>query len=188
MDIISLLIFGVLGGGISYMDRAYDHGLFSRKKALVLAPVMVAAWLFLTAYNTGYATLLFAILLASLIAGKVDTMVFRVSAGVLLIWLSVNWPGINWASFIILTILGIIDEVGNDHADSGKTKGVVEFFFTHRLCMKVGVLGLVFATWLPWMTFAAIMTFDVAYESVVIIGARFSPKDKEIPMNLPGGN
>jgi hypothetical protein len=188
MDYVSLMLFAALGGGISYIDRAYDDGLFSRTKALVLAPFMVAVWLILAASNTGYATLLTAILMSSLMAGKVDTLVFRASAGVLLIGLSVNWPGILWPSFIILTVLGILDEKGNDHTDSGKGSGMVELFFAHRLLMKTGVLGLALATWLPWTAFGAIMAFDVAYDSMVIIGARTVPKEQEVPMGIAGGS
>lgn len=185
---IPLVLFAALGGGISYIDRVYDDAMFSKKKAVVLAPLLVIIWLFLAASHKAYATLLLAILFASLMTGKVDTPIFKGSAALLLIGLLVYWPGILWPSVVILMILGIIDEVGNDYADRKQETGIVEFFFTHRFCMKLGVLGLAVVSWLPWMAFAAIMAFDIAYDGVVIIGARIGPREGEKPTVVAGGH
>lgn len=66
--------------------------------------------------------------------------------------------------------MGIADEKGNDYVDNHATLKQVEFFFSYRFCMKVGVLSLCIFHLLPWLYLIAFLAFDAAYESVRVVG------------------
>jgi len=165
---ISIIIaFAVIGGGLKYIDDAFDEERFSKKIAMLMAPILVTIWTWLSIFDPISATVLFSILFAVLLSGKVDNLTFKLSSIALVVILFLTQM-LNFllVPLFVLTVLGIADEKGNDYADSRKIHKVVEFFFSHRCSMKVGTLGLCAGSLLPWLYLTAFLAFDTAYEFV----------------------
>jgi len=178
-EILIILAFAVIGAGLKYIDDAFDEDVFSKKIALIIAPVIVIVACILAIKDTASQTILFSILLAVLIGGKVDNLIFKVSsiAFLLLLFLPSFYlygtMNFLWMPLIIITITGIIDEKGNDYVDENKTNKLIHFFFEHRFSMKIGVLTACAFQFLGWFYLFAFLAFDGAYESIRIYGYLF---------------
>ncbi len=161
--------FAIIGCGLKYIDDAFDEARFSKRRAMLMAPLLVVIWVCVSISDTGSATVLFAILFAVLLSGKVDNPVFKLSSIALLAMLFLALMSrFSYVPLAVLTVLGIADEKGNDYADGNRLGELAEFFFAHRCSMKVGTLGLCLASFLPWLYLLAFMVFDLAYEVVRI--------------------
>lgn len=159
--------FAIIGYGLKYIDDAFDEARFSKRRAMLLAPLLVALWACVSIFDAGSATVLFAILFAVLLSGKVDNPVFKLSAIALLTMLFFALMSrFSFVPLAVLTVLGIADEKGNDYADGNRLGELAERFFAHRCSMKVGTLGLCLGSFLPWLYLPAFLAFDLAYEVV----------------------
>lgn len=164
-----LIFFAFLGAGIKAIDEVYDQGNMSRSIAYLLAPFIVALWLILSFYDKIATTILSAILVSSLLAGKVDNPVFRLSAGILVAVLLVRGVDIAFLPFLFLVFLGFVDEFLDGHADNQKFSRHGRFFLRHRFGMKLGVLLLFVFSQLELVYVMAFLAFDLAYDSVSIV-------------------
>lgn len=175
-QIAIILAFAIIGAGLKYIDDAFDEDTFSKKKAIVIAPIIVLVACILAIKDTASQTILFSILLSVLIGGKVDNGIFKVSSIAFLLLLSLPsfylYGAMNffWMPLIIITITGIIDEKGNDYVDENKTNKLIHFFFEHRFSMKIGMLTVCVFQFLGWFYLFAFLAFDGAYESIRIYG------------------
>ncbi|MFZ2070547.1 MAG: hypothetical protein WAV32_02870 [Halobacteriota archaeon] len=170
-QLLIILAFAVIGGGLKYIDDAFDEDLFSKKIAMLIAPIIVIAWICLSLFDSVSATILFSILFAVLLTGKIDNLVFKMSSIALIIILCLTQIlSLLWIPLVTLTSMGVADEKGNDYADNHGTLKLSEFFFSHRFCVKIGVLGLCMLSLLPWLYLIAFLAFDGSYESVSIFG------------------
>jgi hypothetical protein len=171
LQIAIVLAFAVIGAGLKYIDDAFDEDTFSKKKAILIAPIIVLIWICLSLFDSISATILFAILFAVLLTGKIDNLIFKVST-IALISILVLSQMLNllWIPLVILILMGVADEKGNDYVDNHATLTLVEFFFSYRFCMKMGLLSLCILTLLPWLYLLAFLAHDGAYESIRILG------------------
>ena len=170
-QIAIVLAFAVIGAGLKYIDDAFDEDRFSKKKAIVIAPIIVLIWICLSLFDSVSATILFSILFAVLLTGKIDNLIFKVSTIALIsILFLTQMLNLLWIPLVILILMGVADEKGNDYVDNHATLKLVEFFFSYRFCMKMGVLSLCILTLLPWLYLLAFLAHDGAYESVRIVG------------------
>ena len=170
-QIVIILAFAVIGAGLKYIDDAFDEDTFSKKKAIVIAPIIVLIWICLSLFDSVSATILFSILFAVLLTGKIDNLIFKVSTIALIsILFLTQMLNLLWIPLVILILMGVADEKGNDYVDNHATLKLVEFFFSYRFCMKMGVLSLCILTLLPWLYLLAFLAHDGAYESVRILG------------------
>ena len=164
------LAFGILGGGIKFVDDALDEGIFNKKIAIMVAPFLVALWILLCLQSKYAATILTAILLSVILGGKIDNKVGILSVMPIFGSLVFFIDNIFLMPLILLTILGIIDEKGNDYVDRNKTNFFMEFFFKHRFCMKIGVALLSFFEIFPLQYFIAFLLFDISYDTMHLFG------------------
>ncbi len=170
-QIVIILAFAVIGAGLKYIDDAFDEDTFSKKKAILIAPIIVLIWICLSLFDSVSATILFSILFAVLLTGKIDNLIFKVSTIALIsILFLTQMLNLLWIPLVILILMGVADEKGNDYVDNHATLKLVEFFFSYRFCMKMGVLSLCILTLLPWLYLLAFLAHDGAYESVRILG------------------
>lgn len=176
-QVLGVLLFGAIGGGLKYIDEAFDEGVFSREVAALLAPLVVGLWIALSAMDGTSATILLAILAGVVVCGKVDNKVFQGGALALVagLWLSGKLQ-VLWLPFVALTLLGVLDEKGNDYVDGHEAPQVLEFFFLHRFSMKAGCIALYIASYLAWYHVVGFLAFDTAYDAVGAIGARVAFK------------
>lgn len=175
--IILIAGFGFLGGGIKYVDQAFDENLYNRKLAYLtaLACGILMGWFIAMDYQA--AAILIAIVLGVAITRKIDNLAFMagtllVLATPLVVGYSAKLILINWPLLLALTVAAIVDEVGNDLADDGKIKGWTGKFFEYRSTMKVAVLGVFAAGFLGGEYVAAFFAFDIAYTLVDIHSTR----------------
>ena len=170
-QIAIILAFAIIGAGLKYIDDAFDEDKFSKKKAIVIAPIIVLIWICLSLFDSISATILFSILFAVLLTGKIDNLIFKVSTIALIsILFLTQMLNLLWIPLVILILMGVADEKGNDYVDNHATLKLVEFFFSYRFCMKMGLLSLCILTLLPWLYLLAFLAHDGAYESVRIVG------------------
>ena len=170
-QIAIILAFAIIGAGLKYIDDAFDEDRFSKKKAIVIAPIIVLIWICLSLFDSVSATILFSILFAVLFTGKIDNLIFKMSSIALIIILFLTQMlNLLWIPLVILILMGVADEKGNDYVDNHATLKLVEFFFSYRFCMKMGLLSLCILTLLPWLYLLAFLAHDGAYESVRIVG------------------
>ena len=159
--------FALIGFGLKYIDDAFDEALFSKESAMLMAPILVVIWAGISILDSISATILFSILFAVILCGKVDNVLFKLSAFALIaILLSTGMLHLSWMPLFALTVMGVMDEKGNDYVDSHKIGGIGEFFFAHRCGMKLGTLVLCTVALLPWLYLIAFFAFDTAYEFV----------------------
>ena len=162
--------FAIIGFGLKYIDDAFDENRFSKTVAKLFAPILVLLWISVSLLDSISATVLFAILIAVLLSGKVDNRVFKLSAITLIaVVVLTQFAHFSLVPLAVLTVLGITDEKGNDYVDAHETGKLRKFFLAHRCGMKLGALSLCLASFLPWLYLAAFLAFDAAYEFVKLL-------------------
>jgi hypothetical protein len=170
-ELTIILAFSIIGAGLKYIDDAFDEDTFSKKKAIMIAPIIVLIWICVSLFDPISATILFAIILAVLLTGKIDNPIFKVCTIILIsILLFTQIQNLLWIPLIFLIIMGVADEKGNDYVDNHHSSKFIQFFFTYRCCMKVGVLSLCIISLLPWLYLPAFVAHDISYELVRRIG------------------
>ncbi len=172
--------FAVIGGGLKYIDDAFDEGVFDRKRAVLLAGLVTILWIGVSIHDPVSATILFAVLLGVLLAGKIDNLVFRTSSAsiILVLVCSGRFEPLSW-TFAALVLAGVLDEKGNDLVVSHHVSRFMEFFLRHRFSMKVGVLAVCAASLMPWVYLLAFLSFDLAYDTVGFISMGFLTKTRD---------
>ncbi len=178
-----LIGYMILGGGIKYIDDAFDEKTFSKVKAITLAPVVAIAWIFLMYMSVASATILGAIFLAVLFRNKVDNIGFHVGALAIVSGLAALYflkvVNFDWGPLVFLTISGVLDEVGNDYVDKHpEVIKPVYFFFEYRFVMKLAVLLLVLWGYFGFEYFIAFLGFDIAYASVGIYSLKLKKQHR----------
>ena len=184
---VFILGYALLGAGIKYIDDAFDEKTFSIRKSLLLAPVLGILWAYLMSLSPASATILFAIVLAVLLKGKVDNVAHQ--AGLLSIVVVVMVSGyfqFVWIALAIFTIAGVLDEVGNDFVDEknfyakGGVNKFIHLFFEYRFTMKavifvfalLGHYGFEYFAPFEWQYFFAFLAFDIGYVIILKISER----------------
>ncbi|GEM_PF-439987 len=162
--------FAILGGGIKYIDDAFDENTFSKLKAMLLAPVLGVFWAYTMSLNPAAATILAAVVLDVFFSGKIDTLAFMI--GTITIFSALFLGGlINflWIPLILITLAGIIDEKGNDFVDKHPSiNRFVRLFFEYRFVMKIAVGVFAYLGYYAWVYFAAFLAFDIAYAIIML--------------------
>jgi hypothetical protein len=161
-----IVSFGIIGAGLKVIDDAFDEGKFDIKVAYLLAPLLVILWIAESISNPFSATLLFSILFATLLTGKVDNKAFRLSS--LSVILMLPWVKFKMGPLLLLTLAGVLDEVGDGMGE--KLSGIYRLLLRHRPALKIAVLLLCMRGIFPWTSLAAILLFDASYD---IAGCNF---------------
>ncbi|MDH7507379.1 MAG: hypothetical protein QHH15_06325 [Candidatus Thermoplasmatota archaeon] len=177
-----ILIFGILGAGIKYIDDAFDDKIFNKKIALILAPFLGILWAYTMLINPVAATILLAVVIGVLFKGKIDNIAHL--AGLLVIIAIIFIAGVQLMilPLVFLATAALLDEIGNDFIDKRKNKldtnkflhRFIVSFFDQRWVLKVAILFLCFIGVIPLVFFLAMVSFDYAYLSV-----RFYSKTKQ---------
>lgn len=160
-----IFAFAIIGFGLKYIDDAFDEDVFSKRIAVLMAPILVILWTGLSIFDPISGTVLFSVLFAVLLSGKVDNLIFKLSSiALILILFQTQMLNLMLVPLAVLTVMGVADEKGNDYVDNNRAPKLGVFFFLHRCSMKVGILGLCMAALLPWLYLIAFLAFDTAYE------------------------
>jgi hypothetical protein len=176
MEYAILIAFAIIGGGLKFIDEAFDNNIFNKNIAILLAPLLVVLWIWLTMIDRISGVILLSILFSVLSTGKIDNFVFKTSAMALLLFYVIFAEfGSLWIPLLALIAMGLLDEKGNDYVDKNKTHKSVEFFFLHRFSMKLGIFAICAISIFPWFYFFAFLAFDISYDAIGMTGQRFMP-------------
>jgi len=165
------LSYLLLGGGLKYIDDAFDKKSFNKKKGLVLAPFLGLLWAFTMIGNPFSATVLLAVVLGVLSKGKIDNPAHVFGFIVILMTIIFIKIDILVLPLIFLSAAAIVDEAGNDV--TGYDKRIKRskkfrhkffvYFFGRRYLLKVALLYLVLINVFPMYLLIALILFDEAY-------------------------
>lgn len=184
-----LAAFAILGGGVKYIDDAFDEMTFDKDKATLLAPVLGVLWGYTSLVNEVAATLLLAILLSVFFMGKIDNRAHQIGFVTVIALLLLVGMEVMLVPLALLTLAGITDEIGNDKMDklrksvrfNGKVKKFFMHFFRYRSMMKVAVLIFTVVNAVPLYFLLAFLLWDLAYHAVGIYSRKISPKSTNLP-------
>jgi len=160
--VLIIIAFAFIGAGLKYIDCAFDEDVFNTRIAIACVPVVLIVWIWVSILDVAAATILFAILFAVLLSGKVDNVAFLIGAVVALCTL-LFVVDVLWIPLMILTIFGIVDEKGNDYVDRHQLNKSYRFVFKYRGGMELCMLGLCMFSVFPWIYLFAFLIFDGAY-------------------------
>jgi hypothetical protein len=186
MEIIALLVlqdnmyfffisYIILGGGIKYIDAAFDEKVFNKRNAIIISPFLGILWAYTMLINEISASILLAVLIAVLIKGKIDNMAHLLGLITIIIFgifiiLFIDGNGFMLLPLIFLTAAGIIDEVGNDIIDYNRFKKNIKFrynfliyFFGRRYLMKTAIIYIALVGLFPLYFVLAFIFFDESY-------------------------
>jgi len=169
-QVLIVLGYIIIGGGLKYIDQVYDVHVFSKRLAYVFSVVCGLLMGFLIAFDEASAVILLSIIVGEGIARKIDNISFSV-----VMFLSLVIPLLFYVvpviedydvhfsllPFFLLVISGILDEFIDDIGDRRKIRAL-----TIRPLMKVMVLALTFFGFFHFIYFIAFIGFDLAYIAV----------------------
>ena len=169
------LSYIILGGGIKYIDAAFDEKVFNKRNAIIIAPFLGLLWAYTMLINEISATILLAVLIAVLLKGKIDNMAHLLGLITIIIFgvfiiLFIDGNGLMLLPLIFLTSAAIIDEVGNDIIDYNNFKKNIRFryrfliyFFGRRYLMKTAIIYISLLGLFPLYFVLAFIFFDESY-------------------------
>ncbi len=126
---------------------------------------------YLVVNSPEFATLIIAISLGVLFAGKIDSKAHQFAIGGIFLFIAfAGIPQINFFLVVLFTALGFLDELLNDLIDRAKEKKVrvnelVAKFVNARLSLEIGTLAVGVITG-NFVYFIALFVFDLAYNIV----------------------
>ncbi len=169
-----LASFLILGAGIKYIDDAFDEKRFSKKIAVVVAPLLGLLWAYTMLIDVFAATILLAIIIGVFCKGKIDNIAHFAGLAVILGVVVVAGVELLIPTLLFLAAAGFIDEIGNDLVDKHRKRlqqrkymsVLVMYFFDHRWTMKLALLSLVIVQLVPYYFLFALLLFDSAYLGV----------------------
>ena len=169
------LSYIILGGGIKYIDAAFDDKVFNKRNAIIIAPFLGVLWAYTMLINEISATILLSVLIAVLLKGKIDNMAHILGLITIIIFgvfiiLFIDGNGLMLLPLIFLTSAAIIDEVGNDIIDYNEFKKNIRFryrfliyFFGRRYLMKTAIIYISLLGIFPLYFVLAFIFFDESY-------------------------
>jgi len=175
-----LIIFGFIGGGLKFIDDAFEKDIFDMRVAMVLTPIILVLWVWISVVDTVSAVILFSILLGVLLTGKIDNFIFKISTITLIAFFDLRSLGHYLMPLVFLTLMSIADEIGNDFVDNNSVNKLVKFFFLHRFSMKFGIMLLCVTSYFPPIYLVAFLCFDIAYDSVGIVSKSIVAKNERM--------
>ena len=164
---ILLLSYSLIGGGLKYIDQAYDAKVFSKKIAWLIAIITATVMGGLIALDAPSATILLAVIIGVAVTRKIDAYPFYL--GVIIVFtmiVLINNFKIMWTGLLPLLIAGMLDEEFNNMADKKKFPQILNTVFHYRPLMKLTVLGLAVYGMFGPIYFLAFLLFDLSYIAV----------------------
>ena len=188
-SLIPIVSFFLIGLAVKYIDASYDDNVFSRRLASILSPFVGVLLGVIMASNHPLLVLSVSIIAGVFITGKLDILPFRLLVAVALLLCAISNQGkllatqSDWYVLFAFTFGAVLDEIGNDLADANALKGVANFFFTNRGCLKFAALSFIAFRFLPFVPVLAFLGFDLGYLivsriSLLRIHARLHPLEQ----------
>ncbi len=161
------------GAFTKFADNLIDEPFKSRFPWLRYATAAIYGILagYLATGSTEFATLIIAITIGVLFAGKIDSKAHQLAIAIIFAIFAIRGlPLIDVPLLAAFVVLGFLDEALNDFIDKAKEKGkkinsTIQHIVSARLSLEIGTLALGFWTG-NFVYFFAIFSFDLAYNLV----------------------
>ncbi len=166
-----------LGMMIKYGDQAFDANVYSKRKALLLA-LPGGVWMgSLMAVDPGSATIFMGVLIALLLAGKLDNLPFKLGFTVALVLFAISFLAdlgrLEPFAALVVLAFAYLDEKANDLPLVGRGSGWAAALLSNRPFLKLAVLALCLVGALPSLLyFFAFLAFDLGYSAVEAFSLR----------------
>jgi hypothetical protein len=172
MDMIFIFVF-FIGVLTKLADLVADDGIEMRRvfsySIGILYGILIA---YVLVTHPLLAPMALAAVLAVLMTKKIDRKPHNIGIASLFLFLGIwGLPKIDVLMTSVFMAAGLIDEIGNDRADSGKIKGVFKKVFDYRLVFEVTAFAVSVVTG-EWIIFLSMLSFDVGYILISKIGTR----------------
>jgi len=185
-SVMILIAFAFIGGGLKYIDQAYDIAVFSKTAAWFIAGFVGVAMGITMAFDNYSTELLISIILGVAFMSKIDNWPFRITALISLLILGIlcfinpNLMGshFRWLSVGILTSLVLFDEFLDDLSDNYNFLKI----FRYRPVLEISIFLAVLLGFFPIISFFSLLSFDLTYILVKIISEKklMSNKNQEV--------
>jgi hypothetical protein len=169
-ELFLLLSYTAIGGGLKYIDQAYDRRLFSKYKANIIGILIGVLAGYLVISNNNNTMILFSILIANAILRKIDNIGFYMGVVALIPVMVIfgNFIGMEWSTFGFLIAVALVDQYGDDWREERKLKKSMDMFLHYGIIWKIGILITALLGLIPWIYFFAALMLDIAYSYVEI--------------------
>ncbi|MDD5163617.1 MAG: hypothetical protein PHD95_05430 [Candidatus ainarchaeum sp.] len=168
--------YAILGGGIKYIDDAFDEKVFRTRNAVLFAPILGIFWFVTMILSPESATILGAIVIAVFLKGKIDNIAHQLGIiSIFFLLFIFGFFNFLWIPMLILIIAGLFDELGNDYVDKHlEVRKPIWLFFKYRFVMKIAVLCFVLLGIFAPVYFFAFLAFDIAYALITKYSAKLA--------------
>jgi hypothetical protein len=169
-DLFLLFSYLVIGGGLKYIDQAYDKRLFSRYKANLVGILIGILGGYLVITDSLSTMILISILIGNAILRKIDNTGFYISTISLIVVAALfgNFMGMEWSVFGFFIAVALLDQYGDDWRENRKISKSFDAFLHYGFIWKIGALVAAALGWIPWIYFLAVVVLDAAYSYVEI--------------------
>lgn len=181
--ILNYALMFACGALTKFTDNLIDEPFKSKYPWLQFATGIIYGALagYLATSSTEFATLIIAITIGVLFAGKIDAIAHQIAIGIIFGFFAFfGLPEINFIAMAAFIGLGFLDEAMNDFMDKAKKEGknipkTIKKIVSARLSLEIGTLVFGFLTG-NFVYFIAIFAFDSAYNIVDKIMPKFMKK------------
>ncbi len=174
MDLIILPVVFIIGILTKLADLIADDGIEIRwifSYAIGVVYGILIAYILTT--HPVLAPIGLAAVLAVLLTKKIDRKPHNIGIASTFLFLAVwGLPRIDILMTAVFLTAGLIDEIGNDRADSGRIKGSLKKLFDYRLVFELTAFSVSLVTG-EWIIFLGILSFDIGYLLTKRIGKKF---------------
>ncbi len=173
ITVITYLLMFACGAFTKFADNLIDEPFKSKFPWLQYATAAIYGILagYLATGSTEFATLIIAITIGVLFAGKIDSKAHQLAIAIIFVTIALRGlPSIDILLLAALVILGFLDDALNDFVDNAKEKGkhinsTIRHIVSARLSLEIGTLAL--GLWTGnFVYFLSIFSFDLAYNIV----------------------
>ncbi len=147
-----------------FSDLIVDDGLKVHRYAGYAASIAYGLLLaLLLHFYPTLSPLVMAVAVAVTLSKKLDEMTHAIGIGSFLLFIAIfGLSPVDSALFMVFLAAGIIDEIGNDYMDKGKSGKALRAFFENRLTLEVAAFAVSVSTgnWIIWLS---MLSFDIGY-------------------------
>ena len=168
--------YAFLGGGIKYIDQAFDEDVFNKNLAYLLAVACGGLMGYLVAVDNISATIFLSLIVSLGIMHKIDNAAFYIGAVLVILIpmaLTQSIMHLLWTALALLVLASLADEGINEIADRRQiVDGPLVKIAYYRPIMKIMIVALAVVGIIPWIYAVAFLAFDVAYTAIDIYSFR----------------
>jgi len=169
--ILIVLGYAFLGGGLKYIDQAYDENAFSKFFAKILAVLLGFIMAYLMAVDTPFSTAyLAAMIVGVFVAKKIDNFSFIIVVSGTIFFLCIlslfYFIQLSILPFIFFSIATFLDEICDEEAHRKKFNKNLRKLLQLRPLSDITLFGLILSGFFNWFYLIPYYAFFISYKAV----------------------